>query len=132
VAVHLGVLLSMYHLIGSRRTLHRATVGVIVLGAILGHLLEIALFGVGYTLLTTPESESVPDPFYHSAATYTSLGTGPPTTAECRLLTAVEALTGLVLITWTASLTFLVMQQHWSGRPDRSVLRPPPAGRQEQ
>jgi Ion channel len=114
VAVHLGLLLSVYGVIAPRiRTLHRATVGVVVLVAILGHLLEIALFGAGYALLAPAEDGSGFDVLYHSAAAYTSIGDSQPATAEWRVMTAVEALAGLVLITWTASFTFLVMQKNW-------------------
>ena len=37
-----------------------------------------------------------------------------------RLLTAAEALVGLVLITWSASFTFLIMQHTWQ-RDDREA-----------
>jgi hypothetical protein len=53
-------------------------------------------------------------PFYDSASAYTSLGTQQPPTTALRVLTAVEALTGLVLITWTASFLFLIMQRTWA------------------
>jgi hypothetical protein len=126
VAIHLGLLLSVYRVIAPRiPTLHRATVGVIVLVAILGHVLEIALFGAGYALLASVEDGPGFDAMYHSAAAYTSLGDSQMGTVGCRLMTAVEALTGLVLITWTASFTFLVMQQTWG--PPESVS-PSPAG----
>jgi hypothetical protein len=117
VAAHLGVLLTMSSVTVRVRSLHQTTVGLIVLGALLGHLVEIALFGVGYTLLAPSGGGSGSDPFYHSAVSYTSLGDSQPVAVEWRLMTAVEALTGLVLITWTASFTFLVMQKHWA--PDR-------------
>ena len=102
-------------------TLHRATVGVIVLAAILGHLLEIAVFGAGYELLAPAEDAAGFDVWYHSAAAYTSLGDSQAGAVGWRLMTAVEALTGLVLITWTASFTFLVMQKNWARHePDRT------------
>jgi hypothetical protein len=115
VAVHLALLLSVYRVISPRiRTLHRATVGVIVVVAILGHLAEIGLFGAGFAVLARADAGSGPDVLYHSAASYSSLGDSQPPTAEWRLVTAVEALAGLVLITWTASFTFLVMQKNWA------------------
>ena len=115
VAVHLGILLVVYRLIALRfGTLHRATVGLIVLGAILAHLLEIALFAGGFALIAPAEDGSGFDVWYHSAAAYTSLGDSQLGAAGWRLMTAVEALTGLVLITWTASFTFLVMQKNWA------------------
>ena len=114
VVVHHGLLLTMYRLISPRyRTLHRATVGVIVLVGILGQLLGIALFAGGYVVLAA-ERESGFDVWYHSAAAYTSLGDRRSGEPKGRLMTAVGALTGLGLITWTASFTFLVMQKNWA------------------
>jgi hypothetical protein len=76
-------------------------------------LLEIAVFGAGYALLAPAADGTGFDVWYHSAAAFTSLGDSQLGSAEWRLMTAVEALTGLVLITWTASFTFLVMQRNW-------------------
>jgi len=122
VAIHLGCLLSLDRWIVTRiRPIHRATVGLLVLGAILGHLLEIAVFGAGYSLLSPADGAAGFDVLYHSAMAYTSLGDNQPPTAEWRVMTAVEALTGLVLITWTASFTFLVMQKNWG---DSEPVRP--------
>jgi hypothetical protein len=54
------------------------------------------------------------DNFYYSAVTYTALGFGDITpTGAMRLFTAIEALTGLVLIAWTASSLFLAMHKYW-------------------
>jgi hypothetical protein len=129
VAVHLALLLSVYRVIAPRtHSLHRATVGVVVLVAILVHLVEIALFGVGYALLAPADGATGLDLLYHSTAAYTSLGDSQPATAEWRVMTAVEALVGLVLITWTASFTFLVMQKNW-GHHVSAGPPGPPAGR---
>jgi hypothetical protein len=128
VAMHLGLLLLVYRLLLPRfRSLHQATVGVVVLVAILGHLLEITLFGAGYALLAPAEDGSGFGVWYHSAAAYTSLGDSLLGSAGWRLMTAVEALTGLVLITWTASLTFVVMQKNWGHH--EPVPPSPPTGR---
>ena len=81
VAVHLGFLLLVYRLVSPRlKSPRRAALGLIVLFAIVARLVEISLFAAGYT----------------------SLGDNQPETRELRLMTAVEALTGLVLITWAA------------------------------
>src|SRR5262249_56700368 len=75
VAVRLGLLLLVYRLVSPRfRSLHRAAVGLIVLAAILGHLVEITLFAGGYALIAPAEDGSGFDVWYHSAAAYTSLG----------------------------------------------------------
>jgi hypothetical protein len=107
-----------------QRFLTRFVVGTMILAAIIVHLVEIGLFAAGiavvakYGVPDTPENRlelSHFDTLYYSATAYTSLGGAPPPSAELRLLTAVEALTGLILIAWTASFLFLAMQQRWEG-----------------
>ncbi|MDB5309297.1 MAG: hypothetical protein JWO38_3499 [Gemmataceae bacterium] len=94
VAVHLRLLPPTYRLISSRiRTLHRATAGVIVLVAILGHLFGVALFGAGYAPLGPAEDGSGFAVLYHSAAAYPSHGDSQPATADWRVMTAGEPLT---------------------------------------
>jgi len=54
---------------------------------------------------------------YFSITTYTTLGFGDIVpVGPIRFLTSVEALTGFVLITWSASFTFLEMQRFWKDR----------------
>jgi hypothetical protein len=93
-----------------------------VLAAIGVHLVEIALFAVGMAVLSElnfcgqvrgPGETAWRDYFYFSAFTYTSLGGHHTVTGDLRMLLAVESLTGLVLITWTASFFFLIMQRFW-------------------
>ena len=95
-------------------------IGVLVLIAIVAHLFEISIFTVGIRLLEYWHDGTLHhDPevrfaaWFTSASAYTSLGIEPPKLLSVRLLVAVEALTGLILITWTASFLFLVMQRSW-------------------
>jgi hypothetical protein len=54
------------------------------------------------------------DQVYYSAVVYTTLGFGDVVPGGAiRFLTGVESVTGLVLITWSASFTFLEMQRYW-------------------
>src|SRR5688500_13949496 len=54
------------------------------------------------------------DCVYYSAVCFTTLGLGDVVPAgPVRFLTGTEALTGFVLITWSASFTFLDMQRFW-------------------
>jgi hypothetical protein len=47
--------------------------------------------------------------------TYTSLGFGDVYPIESmRLISGVEALTGLLMIAWSASFTYLAMEQFWT------------------
>jgi hypothetical protein len=54
------------------------------------------------------------DCVYFSFTTYTTIGFGDITPeGNLKYLTGLQALTGLVLITWTASFLFLEMQKYW-------------------
>jgi len=97
---------------------------VMVLGCIVGHILEIAIFAVGIYIIAVQHEDTQLivsqleyrhlEIWYYSAAFYTSLGANRPTTAGLRVFTACEALVGLILITWTASFLFLLMGHTWT------------------
>lgn len=58
------------------------------------------------------------DHFYFSIASYTTLGIGDILPqGDLRLLVGIEGLNGLVLVAWSASFTYLVMEHCW-GSPD--------------
>lgn len=91
------------------------------------HLVEIALFALAYWAmiplglgeLIGNHTSTGSDFFYFSIATYTTLGIGDITPeGAIRLVAGVEALAGLVLITWSASFTYLAMERIWQGPPD--------------
>jgi len=55
------------------------------------------------------------DHFYFSIASYTTLGIGDIIPeGSIRIIAGVEALTGLVLVAWSASFTYLAMERLWS------------------
>jgi hypothetical protein len=55
------------------------------------------------------------DYVYLSFITYTTVGYGDVVAnGYLRYLTGIEALLGLLLITWSASFLFLEMQKYWS------------------
>lgn len=57
------------------------------------------------------------DLVYYSAVVYTTVGFGDLVpVGPLRMLTGTEALVGLVMITWSASFTFLEMQRFWKAR----------------
>ncbi len=123
VGVHYFVLEGLSALVPRMRSPKRLRMGIVILGAIIGHLAEIVLFALGIALLVVLKEHGhlqgelqtgFRDYFYYSAVTYTSLGFGDLTPfGNLRLLAAVEALTGLVLIAWTASFAYLEMQRFW-------------------
>jgi len=102
---------------------NRSRVLFALLGAILAHLVEIWLFAVAYYFIINYEKMgafegnfdgSLYDCFYFSISTYTTVGYGDiAPLGDVRFLAGLEALTGLVLITWTASFLFVEMQKFW-------------------
>jgi hypothetical protein len=105
---------------------HRQLV-LYTIGAVIAlHTLEIWLFGLGYHgLLYWPEMGDIQgaryshlfDAIYFSATVFTTLGFGDLSpVGPIRFLAGTEALTGLVLIGWSASFTYLEMQRYWPAR----------------
>lgn len=102
----------------------RILLGVLV--ALVAHVVEVWIFALGYYFVLKYEhlgaligsfSGSILDCVYFSITTYTTLGFGDiEPLGHLRFLVGIEALTGLVLITWTASFLFLEMQRHWRER----------------
>jgi hypothetical protein len=63
------------------------------------------------------EGPNLLDAVYLSAVTYTTVGFGDMVpVGALRFVTGTEALTGLVLVTWSASFTFIEMEKFWRGR----------------
>lgn len=101
----------------------RRKVLVGVYGVILLHVVEIWLFGLAYwLLLQVPGTGSlksmaqVPllDAVYLSAETFTTVGFGDLSPqGAIRFLAGTEALTGFILITWSASFLYLEMEHYW-------------------
>lgn len=115
------------------KTLHRKTerrsrpvLIVTVLVLLLVHLIEAAIFAFAYrlvflihptesSLLEGPYDGSFGDTLYFSLSVYTTVGFGDiAPLGPVRLLVGIESLAGLVLITWSASFTFLIMQRIFS------------------
>lgn len=105
----------------------RRRVIVLIMVILLTHIIEMWLFAIGYYVLvglgatgslTGMSMSTFPDYVYYSAMVYTTVGFGDIVpVGPIRFLTGVEALTGLVMITWSASFTYLEMQRDWpSGR----------------
>ena len=134
--VVLGCVLLHYEVLrGYSRLLRRITIQtrprivVLILGIIVIHVVEIWIFGMAYFHLTgNPEygtlidatgqidvgEMGLPDYVYYSAVVYTTLGFGDLVPlGPIRYMTGTEAVTGLVLITWSASFAFLEMQRFW-------------------
>ncbi len=104
----------------------RAKVLLALGAAFCSHIAHIAAFAAAYWLLDDSAFGSLQGHLAHSAAsflyfsteTYTSLGFGDVYPVGAMRLTAgIEALTGLLMISWTASFTYLEMQRNWRVPP---------------
>ncbi len=94
-----------------------------VFGALCGHVLEVWVFGLAYYLMNLDArfgtlqgnyNGSLMDSVYFSFSSYTSLGFGDiEPLGDIRFLAGLEALVGLLLITWSASFMFLEMTRYW-------------------
>ncbi len=89
------------------------------------HIVEIWCFGITYWVLSFAPgtgyvhgehgADTLFDAVYLSATTYTTVGFGDlAPVGAIRLISGLESLTGLLLITWSASFTYLEMSRLWS------------------
>lgn len=102
---------------------HRFRIVLGVFGALAGHVIEVIVFAYAYFFMHSSESLgylegkfviTLPDCIYFSFTTYTTLGYGDiEPFGGIRYLAGVESLTGLVLITWTASFLYIEMRRYW-------------------
>lgn len=106
--------------LGIRR---RARVLGVIFMMLVAHIVEVWIFGLTYWILDAwphlgrlegPVDEGALDFIYFSVTTFTTLGFGDIVpTGAVRILCGAEALAGLGLLTWSASLAFLEMQHDW-------------------
>lgn len=102
----------------------RLRIVLLIYGLLLLHSIEIWIFGAGYwwlaqdpgfgALTGQTELNQIVDYVYFSATVYSTLGFGDlipegPT----RFLAGIESVTGLLMITWSASFTYLEMIRYW-------------------
>ena len=106
------------HTHGRRRVLYG------IFGVLSVHVAEIWVFGLAFYLLEAAGASfgvihgiatgSLVDHVYFSAVTFTTVGFGDVIpSGPLRFLAGTEALTGFVLITWSASFTYLEMGRFW-------------------
>lgn len=123
VLIHFEVLNLLTSLIPKLPFQRRMSILFGVFGAFIAHIVEIWIFAVGFYLLIQTQkfgalvgdfNNSLLDCVYFSFTCYTSLGFGDiHPVGHLRFLSGLEALTGLLLIAWTASFIFIEMQKLW-------------------
>lgn len=123
VLVHYEMLNLLSQVLPKLRIRPRFAVVIGVLGSITAHITEILMFGLAFfIMLNNGNFGSLSgnyygtffDCAYFSFTNYTTLGYGDIVPhGHLRFLAGVEAVTGLVLITWSASFMFIEMQRFW-------------------
>lgn len=101
----------------------QAQVLVIVITLFLAHIIEISFYALVYywsvSLFDLGVFEGAPvgnamNYLYYSGVIFTTLGLGDiQPLGHIRFITALEALNGFLLISWSASFTFLAMGRLW-------------------
>lgn len=126
VVIHYEFLYRLTLLVPRIQVPHRFRIVLGVCGALIAHAVEVWIFAFAYLLMHRASGwgrldgnfdGSLMDCVYFSFTTFTTLGFGDiEPVGDLRYLTGIEALTGLVLITWTASFLFVEMQRYWKSK----------------
>jgi hypothetical protein len=105
----------------------RQRVLVVIFACLIAHILEVGVYAAAYAaLLQFPVfggieglfEGTVTDYVYFSLTSYTTLGIGDVNpVGPIRMIAGLEALNGFLVITWSASFTYLMMQRYW--HPER-------------
>lgn len=104
----------------------RTQILLTIVSSFVGHTAAIWVFGLSYYLLANHAGfgdlqgnveHHFLDYIYFSGETYSSLGLGDVyLTGDLRLLIAVEAILGLILIGWTITFTYIVTDKYLAHR----------------
>ncbi|MEI4232660.1 ion channel [Roseovarius sp. D22-M7] len=123
VLIHYEVLRKTGHLLPRLPIRPRQRVLVVISACFGAHFIEIALYACMFAVLQASDgfgriegafSGSVLDFFYFATTSYTTLGIGEIYPAgPIRIIAATASLNGFLLITWSASFTYLMMQRYW-------------------
>jgi len=126
VVMHNEVLMRMSTLLPRMHRSHHFRLTFAVLGCLTAHALQVWIFATAFYFMHHAEgwghlagnfSGTLLDAAYFSFTTFTTLGYGDiMALGPLRYLTGIEALTGFLLITWSASFLFLEMQRYWPTR----------------
>ncbi len=123
VLIHYQVLGRLLSFENNVRIKPKLRVAFGLLGALFAHIIEVWVFAFAYYFLLKfgqlgslqgAKSDALMDCVYFSFISYTSLGYGDIVPlGAMRFLAGMEALVGLVLISWTASFMYVQMERFW-------------------
>ena len=135
VLIHYEALITISWWVEKLPALRRMRMILVILGIMTAHLVEIWVFALGYlglsslnlgALLHGDLSLGILDIVYFSGVTFSTVGYGDVVPqGPARFMSAMEALTGLVLISWSASFTYFEMQHFWRQRGSRGRVGSP-------
>ncbi|MEY4589292.1 MAG: hypothetical protein RL497_1368 [Pseudomonadota bacterium] len=101
----------------------RTRILMLIFAILFTHVIEVWMFGLTYFALISGSGHGaliaeypvgMLDCIYFSVVCFTTLGLGDIVpVGAIRFLVGTEALTGFVLVTWSASFTFVEMQRFW-------------------
>jgi hypothetical protein len=121
--LHYYTLLALSNYIPQSRTKRDLNVLIIVGVLFVSHIVEISLYALGYYLsisilelgtLHGAVMDASMAYFYYSGIIFTTLGLGDIyPVGHIQVMTMIESLNGFLLITWSASYTFLAMSRFW-------------------
>tara|TARA_R110002110_G_scaffold205066_7_gene417158 strand:- start:302750 stop:303175 length:426 start_codon:yes stop_codon:yes gene_type:complete len=123
VMIHYEFLYRFTLLMPALKIRHRFRIVLGVFMALTAHAAEVWVFAISFYVMHHARGwghlegnfdGSLLDSVYFSFTTYTTLGFGDISPiGDLRYLTGLESLTGLVLITWSASFLYLEMTRYW-------------------
>jgi Ion channel len=131
--MHFEVLRFLAGYVGKRARASHGAVISLLLGVVTAHVAEIALYALAYIFgagslhlgaLKGDLTVTGLDYFYFAAETYSTLGYGDVVpTAQLRLIASIEPLNGLMLLAWSGSFLFILIQEVTSKVNERRTLR---------
>lgn len=126
VVLHYEALSWLHGRLPQLRGPRRQRVLLLIFAILALHSVEIFLFALGYlALLQDPQygtlqsivAPGLVDAGYFSAVVFSTLGLGDIVPhGAIRIMVGPQSLLGFVLITWSASFTFIEMQRYWNDR----------------
>ena len=95
---------------------------ILIFALLLAQFIGITVFALGYMALAAQgigevlhADQTLLNYLYLSVSAYSTVGFGDVAPdGGARLMAGVEAVVGFMMITWSASLTFIEMQRHWT------------------